>query len=328
MLAGCGAAPAPVETRFDAFGTAVRLELVAPPDEARAASRELQQFFAVAGRDWYAFGDGELARVNARLARGEPAPVSDTLAPLLRKAMDLSARSGGRFDPAVCALVRLWQFDTEADLATAAGPPAGAEVRALRARQGTMADVRLDGNTVSASRPLCIDLGGLAKGSALEAARQRLMARGIRDALLDLGGSSQLALGRNGNRPWTIGLLHPRENRVVARLALAPGEAASTSGDYERGYVQDGRRFHHILDPRTGQPTAGTATVLVIATDAELADAASTALMVAGPDAFAGVCRQLGLAHALLVTTGGRLLATPAMAARLRRDNGGRLPDL
>ncbi|MBN8280695.1 MAG: FAD:protein FMN transferase, partial [Gammaproteobacteria bacterium] len=102
----------------------------------------------------------------------------------------------------------------------------------------------------------------------------------------------------------------------------------STSGDYERGYVQDGRRFHHILDPATGLPTAGTATALVIATDAELADAASTALMVAGPGAFTEVCAQLHLDHALIVTTGGRLLTTPAMAARLRRDNGGRLPDL
>lgn len=301
---------------------------MAPPDAARAASRELEQFFAVAGRDWYAFGDGELAQVNARLARGDSAPVSGTLAPLIRRALDLSARSGGRFDPAVCALVRLWQFDTEADLATAMGPPAAAELRALRTRQGTMADVRFDGRTVSARRPLCIDLGGLAKGSALEEARRRLTARGIRDALVDLGGSSQLALGRNGNRPWTIGLLHPRDNRIVARLALAPGEAASTSGDYERGYVQDGRRFHHILDPATGLPTAGTATALVIATDAELADAASTALMVAGPGAFTEVCAQLHLDHALIVTTGGRLLTTPAMAARLRRDNGGRLPDL
>ena len=171
--------------------------------------------------------------------------------------MALHAQSGGRFDPGVCALVRLWQFDSQESLAAAAGPPPEAEIQALRARQGTLADLRFDGRTVSATRPLCIDLGGMAKGTAVERARALFAPHGIRNALLDIGGSSQLALGQKGGRPWSIGLRHPREDRVIGRLALEPGEATATSGDYENAYVQDGRRYHHVLDPRTGKPTAG-----------------------------------------------------------------------
>ncbi|MDH5254430.1 MAG: FAD:protein FMN transferase [Gammaproteobacteria bacterium] len=293
---------------------------------ATAAADEIEHRFQTAGQDWYAFGTGELARVNALLARGEAATVSPALAPLIRRAMDLHARSGGRFDPGVCALVRLWQFDSEESLAGAAAPPADAEVQALRARQGTLADLRFDGRTVSAGRPLCIDLGGMAKGSALEQARAILRTHGVTSALLDLGGSSQLAIGRKGPGRWTIGLRHPRDNRVIGRLELEDGEAASTSGDYERGYVTNGHRYHHIIDPVTGRPTAASASATVLAHDAELADAASTALMVAGPARFRKIGAAMGISAALLVTATGELLTTPEMAERLQRDNGGRLP--
>lgn len=329
VVLGLAACSEPAVTRrdFEAFGTTIHVEIVQQDEPAAvAAVAELERQFRVAERDWYAFGNGELARINALLVRGQPAPVSADLAPLITRAMALSAQSGGRFDPGVCALVRLWQFDSQESLAGAAGPPPTEEIQALRARQGTLADLRFDGRTVSATRPLCIDLGGMAKGTAIERARALFGARGIRNALLDIGGSSQLALGRKGDRPWSIGLRHPREDRVIGRLMLEPGEATATSGDYENAYVQDGRRYHHVLDPVTGRPTAGTASVTVLAPDAELAEAATKALMVGGKGQFHAVCAAMGLTHALLITTAGELLTTPAMAERLQRDNGGQLP--
>jgi thiamine biosynthesis lipoprotein len=242
-LAACSE-PAVTDRAFPAFGTTVHIQIRdTDPGSAAAAADEIERRFQTAGKDWYAFGTGELARVNSLLARGEAAPVSPALAPLIRRAMDLHTRSGGQFDPAVCALVRLWQFDSEESLAGAAAPPPDAEVQALRARQGTFADLSFDGRTASARRPLCIDLGGMAKGSALEQARAILRRHGVTSALLDLGGSSQLAIGRKGSGRWTIGLRHPRANRVIGRLGLEDGEAASTSGDYERGYVTNGHRY-------------------------------------------------------------------------------------
>ncbi len=327
-LAACQ--PPPVaDHRFPAFGTSVRIEILATePGKAAAATRDIERRFRKAETDWYAFGTGELATVNSLLARGQAAPISADLAPLISRAIALHGQSGGLFDPAVCALVRLWQFGSAEDLATASGPPPEAARRALRASQGTLSDLRFDGRIASANRPLCIDLGGMAKGTALEQARALLAQRGIRNALIDIGGSSQLAIGHKGVSPWVIGLKDPRADRVIARLTLRPGEAASTSGDYERSYTSGGRRYHHILDPATGEPTTGTASVTALAMDGELADAATTALMVAGPARFRGISAALGIVDALLVTTSGELLTTPGMAARLRRDNGGRLPDL
>ncbi len=319
FAAGCDGT-AVTERSFPAFGTDVYIEIRHPErDPAVAAVADIENHFRLAGQDWYAFGTGELAGVNALLAQGQPAPVSAALAPLITSAIELHARSGGLFDPGVCALVRLWRFDSESALAAATGPPTAAEIQALRARQGTLADAHFDGRTLSATRPLCIDLGGMAKGTALEQARRILGQHGIRNALVDIGGSSQLALGRNGSRAWLIGLKDPRAKRIVGRLALASGEAASTSGDYERGYTRDGHRYHHILDPRTGEPTRGSASVTVVAGNAELADAASTALMVAGPDRFLEVSTALGIRSALLITPAGERLTTPAMALRLKQ---------
>jgi thiamine biosynthesis lipoprotein len=307
----------------------VRVEIVsAEPGQAAAATGDIERLFHKADTDWYAFGTGELASVNALLSRGQPAVVSADLAPLITRAVALHHQSGGLFDPGVCALVRLWQFDSEEDLASASAPPSDAARLALRASQGTLSDLHFDGYTATASRPLCIDLGGMAKGTALERARAVLAQHGIRSALIDIGGSSQLALGQKGRSAWVIGLRDPRANRVIGRLALRPGETASTSGDYERGYTRDGRRYHHILDPATGEPTTASASVTVLSEDGELADAASTALMVAGPARFRAVAGSLGIVDALLITTQGELLATPGMATRLRRDNGGRLPEL
>jgi thiamine biosynthesis lipoprotein len=322
-------APAVSRIDFTAFGSPVSLQLAgADPERASPALADIQAFLAVAGRDWYAYGDGELARVNAALAAGEPAPVSPELAAVIARALDLAARSGGRFDPAVGDLVTLWGFDRAERLAATLAPPSPAMVAAARGGAGTAADVTLADGVVRARRPLRLDLGGIAKGTALARIGTRLTAAGIANALVDLGGSSLLALGNRGDRPWRAGLRHPRRDAVFATLALAPGESLATSGDYERAFTAGGRRYGHVLDPRTGAPATGAVAATVVSADPELADAAATALLVGGPAAFDALVTGLGVPVALLVTADGRLVTTPAMAARLAADNGGRVPPL
>lgn len=321
--------PAIARVDFTAFSSPVSLQLAgADPDRAAPALADIQAFLAVAGRDWYAYGDGELARVNAALVAGEPAPVSPELAAVIARALDLAARSGGRFDPAVGDLVTLWGFDRAERLAATLAPPPPASVGAARAGSGTAADVTLADGVVRARRPLRLDLGGIAKGTALARIGARLTAAGIANALVDLGGSSLLALGTRGDRPWRAGLRHPRRDAVFASLALGPGESLATSGDYERAFKAGGKRYGHVLDPRTGAPATGGVAATVVSPDPELADAAATALLVGGPAEFDGLVARLGVPVALLVTADGRLVTTPAMAARLAADNGGRVPPL
>ena len=259
--------------------------------------------------------------------RRRPAP---DFCSLIRRAMELHSRSLGAFDPGVCALVRLWRFDREENLAVASGPPADEEIQALRARQGTLEDVTVSGTTVRARRPLCIDLGGMAKGSALERARRLLADQGIANALIDIGGSSLLALGQPDapppGRAWRVGLRDPRSAGVIGALDLKSGESVDTSGDYERAFSVGGERFHHILDPRTGQPASGVASVTVVTRDAELGDAASTALLAGGDARFRELTAALGITDAFLVTTRGELVTTGPMRERLLRSNGGQLP--
>ncbi len=323
--------PATTARQFAAFGTTVRLQIPQADPDAQAAADAIEQFLTAVGNDWYAFGTGELARANESLSRGEAVTLSPALAAMVARATELHTRSGGLFDPGVCALVRLWQFDRQENLAGSDGPPPDAEIRKLTDGQGTLADVALEGRQLTPRRPLCIDLGGIAKGTALEHIRSLLAERNVRDALIDLGGSSVLALGTRplaagSNRPWRIGVRNPRGDGVFATLWLADGEAAATSGDYARSYVQDGHRYHHVLDPRTGLPGSEAIGVTVVARDAELADAAATALMVGGPARFTALCASLGLSDALLIGPRGEMLATPGMEERLRQSNAGRVP--
>lgn len=331
LLCGCPAPLPPYQQEFPAFGTRVRIEIRGvAPDLARAAAEAVAADFRHVDRDWYAYGNGELARVNAALLQGQPATLSPELLPLVQRALALHRQSGGAFDPAVCALVRLWRFDRAEHLAGVTDRPPPGEVQALRASQGRSSDLTLTGSTLRTRRPLCMDLGGMAKGTALERARRVLAAHGVRYALVDIGGSSLLALGPPADAPtakaWRVGIQDPRGAGVLGGLDLLPGETVDTSGDYARSFEAGGRHFHHILDPRTGEPASGVAGVTVISHDGELGDVASTALLAGGQRDWEQRARSLGIGAALLITTDGQLLLTPPMRERLLRSNGGRLP--
>lgn len=330
-----GTAAGDTVREFTAFASPVRIEILATdPARAKLAADSIEGYFREIGHDWYAFGDGELAKVNEALSHGRPAVLSARLLPLVQRAIAYQQRSDGLFDPGVCALVKLWRFDRGENIDPAGTPPDADELSRLQDSQGSVADLQIAANTLRSSRPLCIDLGGMAKGTALEGARQLLARQGIRHALVDIGGSSLLGIGTRPAtagqpaRRWRIGLLDPRTRQVYAALELAAGEGLSTSGDYERARVAGKQRYHHIIDPRSGMPSTGAASVTVIATNAELADVASTALMVGGPARFDALVARLDIEYALLVSTSGELHMTPAMRERLKASNAGRLPEL
>jgi thiamine biosynthesis lipoprotein len=318
LVAGCQRAPATTERVIPVFGTLVTVEIAAPEGPAtRAALDRVEALYRELDRDWRSFGPGELGQVNERLARGEPATLSPRLALLVARSLDVSARSDGLFDPRVGRLVELWGFQ---DLAgrDPHGPPADAAVAATRAATIGRAELRLQGLTLTTTAPVRLELAGIAKGSALAAGAAALRAAGVRDALIAAGGDI-VALGRRGDRPWRVGVRDPLGSGVLGSIELAPGEAAASSGNYERRYEAGGRVAHHVIDPRTGAPSRGAAGATVVGMDAELANAAALALMVGGPGRFEELAARLGADCALLVTDAGELVATPAMSRRLAR---------
>lgn len=176
--------------------------------------------------------------------------------------------------------------------------------------------LRIDGTTVSAHVPgLRLDLGGIAKGEAVDRIVALLRRHGVASALVNAGGDVR-AIGARGARPWRIGIRDPRGPGVIGVIELADGEAAFSSGDYERHYEHEGQRFHHILDPRTGHPAEGTLAVTVVMPMGVTADAVTTALFVAG-DRWRATAEALGVQAALRVAADGEVETTEAMRARL-----------
>lgn len=306
------------EQQFIAFGTLISVTLYGvDKDRAQAAFAELEGLFNQMHRDWHAWEPGPLVELNRALARRGEAEVPVSILPLLEPAQRLSRTSGGLFDPAIGGLLALWGFHSD-DLPQRA-PPAAA-VAAQVALHPAMTDLRLNGSHVrSNNRGVQLDFGGFAKGYAAQRGAAHLKALRIHNAIIAVAGDIHV-IGRHGRRPWRIGIRHPRAAGVLAATDLADGESVSTSGDYERYFEQDGRRYHHLLDPRTGYPAQGITAATVIAHDGATADAAASALFIAGPQEWTRVARAMKIEQAMVVDSQGTVHMTPAMAARLHME--------
>jgi thiamine biosynthesis lipoprotein len=330
-LAACGQGDDPAvaeRDHFRALGTAVTIEVHAETQNgARAALDRARAAFETRHRAWYPWREeAALARINRRLAAGERADARPRLTRLLRRARALERASGGRFNPAIGALVELWGFHRPPPYTDP--PPSRTAIEAALASRPSTRDLRLSRRRVATTdTSVQLDLGAIGKGAAVDAARRRIAASGAATALVNAGGDLA-ALAEPGQRPWRVGIRDP-DGGVLATLGLQPGEAVFTSGDYTRHRGRDdaGRRLGHVLDPRTGQPARGAVQATAIAATGTRADAAATALLVAGAARWWRVARAMGLRHALIVAADGSLHANRALAQRLDFA-GQRPPDL
>jgi thiamine biosynthesis lipoprotein len=301
------------------FGTRVDVALyTGDPGLADAAIAAVLREFDRLHNTYHAWEPSELSALNEALAHGQSHEVSPELAAMLLDAQFLSKIGGGLFDPAIGALVELWGFHTDAFEPALPDPAA---LAAFKAAQPRISDLVVDGARVSSRNPAVkIDLGGYAKGYALDRAAAILLERGIRNALINVGGNI-LALGSKGGQPWRVGIQHPRRPGVMATLPLYDGEAIGTSGDYQRYFELDGVRYGHILDPRTFEPAQGTQALTVLITPRPhagvLSDVASKPAYLADTGAWREQVRHFGIEHALRVAADGRVEATRALRARL-----------
>jgi thiamine biosynthesis lipoprotein len=178
-----------------------------------------------------------------------------------------------------------------------------------------MSDLRLDGLLVrSDNRAVKLDFGAIGKGYGIDLAMERLRELGITNAILNAGGDLR-AIGDRSGQPWRIAIRRP-SGGVLGVIMVSGDESLFTSGDYKRNFIYEGRTYHHIIDPRTGSPAEGTRSVTVAHTDATTADAAATALFVAGPAGWYEVAKRMGIRYVLLVDSEGTLHMNPAMAKR------------
>jgi thiamine biosynthesis lipoprotein len=332
LLAACGQ-PAPWRQESYVFGTRVELLIAGVPEaQARAAGARVLKEFDRLHRTYHAWQPSELSSLNQAIAEGRSQEVTPEFAGYIREVQTVAATGDHLFDPGIGRLIALWGFHTD-DIQ--ARLPDSAAVHALLARHPSIGDLRVDGNRVSSrNKSVALDFGGYLKGVALDRAAASLKHDGVANALINIGGNV-MALGtrdgKAGGTAWRIGIQHPRPQGVggapLATLELKDGEAIGTSGDYHRYFEVAGRRYCHLLDPRTGIPADATQAVTVLIAPGPGAgmqsDALSKPIFIAGRE-WRGMARKLGVDAVLKVGADGTASATPAMQARLKIE----VPDL
>jgi thiamine biosynthesis lipoprotein len=319
LLAACSPRDQVVRVQGHVFGTLVEVSIYGESEErARQLAGDVLREFDRLHHKFHAWQPSQLTALNDAIARGDSFEADAEMVGLLQSAARLSDRSDNLFNPAIGHLIRLWGFQSS-DI-HAQGPDPAEIAKWVRANP-RLSDLRYDGTRISSvNRAVMIDLGGYAKGYALDRAALMLRAAHVKAALVNTGGN-MIAIGQPGMRPWRVGIKDPRGEGTVASVALHDNEAIGTSGDYQRYFMKDGKRHPHIIDPRTGQTTDTVASVTIIArggTDAGLrSDGHSKPLFVAGPAHWRTMAARLGLDEVLLVDAGHNVAVTPAMQARL-----------
>ena len=299
------------------FGTLVDITIwgaeTAQEEQAVAAiTRDFQRMH----HDWHAWKPGPLVAINKAIAAGEPSTVIPSLIPIIQQSTVLSAQSEGLFDPAIGGLLSLWGF--QSDGRPNGPPPDRAAIAAWVEAAPRMDDLTLEGDTLRSANPAVqLDFGAFAKGYAVDLAIGRLREFGIANAIINAGGDLR-AIGSKDGKPWRVGIRHPQGQGVLAALEVSGDESVFTSGNYERYREYEGVHYNHILDPRTGMPVDGVTSVTVIHNNGAVADAAATALVVAGPNDWHRIAAKMGIRHVMLVDDKGVVYMNPRMQQRVQ----------
>jgi len=266
---------------------------------------------------WHPWQRNALARINSLLKTGSSFSLAPSILPLIKQSQILSKQSQGLFNPAIGQLVKLWGFHQD-NLDEIFGPPEDEDIQALIKDLPIMDDIRFQNLSMfGTNENIQLDFGGFAKGMAVDATIERLKEFGIKNAIINAGGDLR-AIGQHGERPWRIGIRNPSEEGVFASVETSGDESVFTSGDYERFFEIEGVRYHHIIDPRTGYPARKSRSVTIIHNEAATADAAATALFIAGPEQWHDIAKAMGIKYVMLIASNGDVHMNPAMAARIK----------
>lgn len=296
------------ELRLSAW-TADEARALAAFDEVFREFDRLEDLMSV----WRAGSD--VVRLNAA-AGDQPVKVSDDVRQALTIGRQVSEWTDGRFDVTFGALSGLWKFDYQDKDDTI---PDRADVL-QRVSLINYRDLIVDDRTGTAflrRKGMRVNLGGIGKGYAVDRAVAILRRRGVDDFMVQAGGDMYVG-GSRGDRPWRLGIRDPRgpADRSFATLDLSNG-TFSTSGDYERFFIKDGRRYSHIIDPRTGEPARLCRSVTLVTNRAVLADALAKGVFILGPEAGMALVERLPDVEGVIVSAANQVLVSSGLKNRL-----------
>ena len=242
----------------------------------------------------------ELSALNREAAR-QPVKVSPDLLAVLQHARAMSELTGGAFDVTFASAGRYYDYRKRIR------PDDATLARAVEAIDYRYVEIDAARHTVSYRHPgVYVDLGGIAKGYAVDLGIALLEARGIDQAMVGAGGDSRIIGDRRGE-PWTVGVKDPREPDSIAVVLPLENTAVSTSGDYQRYFEQDGVRYHHIIDPSTGDSARAVRSVTILGPDATRTDGLSTSVFVLGAEKGLALIDRLPEFDAIVIDGEGKL---------------------
>lgn len=338
LSSACQKKPGEHHDSFLVFGTIVNVTLLNVDDKtAEESFRYMREDLKIMHRVWHVWEPGSLMRMNQLLEATGEFSAAPSVLELVLVAKELAIKSQHLFNPAIGKLIALWGFHSHNQPEIL---PSEQTIKKLLIQNPTLEDITIKGVRMSNNNAAVkIDLGGVAKGFAIDRLLRYLKKQGIHNALIDTGGDLKV-IGNHGNRPWKIAIRDPRidskylliksgkvakKNSIVASLELYDNEAAFTSGDYERYFKNKGNKnqdehLHHIIDPRTGYPAKGTQSVTVLHQNAATADAAATALFIAGPKKWVEIAKSMNIKYVLLIDKDGKIHISSAMFKRIKLE--------
>jgi thiamine biosynthesis lipoprotein len=296
-----------------AMGTVVEITLVGEEEEIarKAALQAFQEIKRIEHLMSPWIESSDVSRIN-RSAGKEWVKVSPETMAVIKKALEVAQLSEGGFDITVGPLVQLWRNAREKGI-----PPPMQEIKKnlslVNFREVTF---NSEGRVFLNKEGMAIDLGGIAKGYAVDKAFELLRDLGYKNLIVNAGGDLRVG-GTKLDQPWSIGIQHPRESQKIMVRVSASDIAIATSGDYEKFFIHQGKRYHHILNPRNGFPAEGCQSVTVLHKEGIMADALATAIFVLGPEKGLSFCKKLKGVNCLIIDKGGKIIFSPSLKERI-----------
>ncbi len=295
------------------MGTVVEITIIGEDEEA-AKKATLQAFQEIKRIEqlmspWIESSD--VSRMNQSAGK-EWVKVSQETLKVIKEAKEISELSEGGFDITIGPLTQLWRMAREKKV-----PPPVEEVKQkldLVNFKNMMMDQ--EGKVFLKKRGMAIDLGGIAKGYAVDRAFELLNSLEYKNLIVNAGGDLRVG-GSKLDQPWAIGIQDPRSSqKMMARISVS-NAAIATSGDYERFFMYQGKRYHHIFNPKTGFPTEDCQSVTIVCTDGMTADALATAVFVLGPEKGYALCQKLNDVDCLIVDKEGKISLSQGLKDRI-----------
>jgi len=296
-----------------AMGTAIEITLIGEDEEAatKAALQAFQEIKRIEHLMSPWMDSSDVTRINQSAGK-EWVKVSPETMEVIKKAQEISELSEGGFDITVGPLTELWRKAREKKT-----PPSIEDVKGkLDLVNFKNIGIDPEGKVLLKKEGMAIDLGGIAKGYGVDRAFDVLMSLGYKNLIVNAGGDLRVG-GFKNNQPWAIGIQDPRNPQKIMAKVSVTDTAVATSGDYEKFFIYEGKRYHHIFNPRDGFPTEGCQSVTILYKDGMTADALATAVFVLGSEKGYALCQKLEGVDCLIVDQEGKIIISPGLKGRI-----------